>query len=142
MCIKKRSLLSLYNLYNSGFLLIELLVALLLLSISFLLIVGYQSRIIDIQRQAIKRMQAVDYAASFLEQLITGEKTITASGKQKSGDFSLEWHIFPQACPAVNIKQFVWVDVHVKWPNRVGSAHVIQLQTGLIRPLTRNTHHA
>jgi len=109
---------------HNGFLLLELLVALALLSGLLVLVAQYQAMSYAGQAHAVKHTQALSQARVVMEQLLAGEQPDQNS--QTADEITLAWHVtqpekptgsfdsLPQKMP----KGFVFVHVDAQWQDR------------------------
>ncbi|MEX0672377.1 MAG: prepilin-type N-terminal cleavage/methylation domain-containing protein [Candidatus Babeliales bacterium] len=134
---------ALYTHYK-GFLLIELLVALAMISFLSLMIAQYQGTIMGMHGSIQQRVQALHAAASFLEQVIGGKLAIGKKGKKEYRDdeddqdpsMVLEWVTHApapiQGIPIAELYQYITVTI--SWQDTYyDQKRFLTLKTGLLR---------
>jgi hypothetical protein len=120
-----------------GFLLIELLVAMAIMSGVAIALAQYQSRIIYIQKQACKRMEAVSLGATYLDKILATKKLPLVT-VEENNMFTIRYEKIQVPFVSLNLPQkigielptFYQVIVHVTW-NDMGQSHAIYLSCGI-----------
>jgi len=97
MKIFKKKLI--YHTYSNGFLMIELLVGLILSSFCILIVRDFTNLCFKTHQQTIDKIQAIEYAQTFIERSICkGGSGLSRVGQTSyDGRFLLSWRIAPYA---------------------------------------------
>lgn len=123
------------NAKYKGFFLIELLVAILLISGLSLVFAHYQGKSHQICAQTNQRIQAMHTATTFLEEVIGGSLAISAQGKKNIDDeYELIWKLSnPPKIQGLSVAdQCKIIEVTVTWDEH-GHQRTVTLQTGILR---------
>ncbi len=138
--------------HYKGFLLIELLVAIMIISSLSLILAQFQGNARNIHVACDERVDAIHKATSFLEQGIGSGRAFAKIGrKDKSSlsdrddarddrddrdNYTLVWRTYSpnpvNGLPIADVYQFV--DVTVSWDDYAGKKRSLQLTTGMVIP--------
>ena len=118
----------------SGFLLIELLVAIALMAAFSLAIARYQGYCWNSYHDLGQRVVALHKASSFLDELIGSGVKVAPTGKKEDpdDDFVLTWHTFTLGSTGRLGNLFRFITVNVSWEGHRGNTSTLGLTTGLI----------
>jgi len=112
---------------KKGFLLFEILTALVLFSMVCLLVAYQRSEIIKQEQEAFDRLQALTLARNAMES-ICNEKRISLPKRQKKDKFTINHRVEPLSIrPAKNLlipKYFKLVEISVTWQSAMGMRSV------------------
>ncbi len=118
-----------------GFFLIELLVAILLMSGLSLVFAHYQGKSHQICAQTNQRIEALHNATTFLEEVIGGSLAISAQGKKNIDDeYELTWKLSnPPKLQGLSVDDVCKIiEVTVTWDEH-GHQHSVTFKTGILR---------
>jgi type II secretory pathway pseudopilin PulG len=110
-----------------GFLMLELLVAILIMALMAFVCMGYYAKTMIIQRDTELYFQATTIASSALEKLLS-EKIVPMNNQQKEGLFSLNYTFKPFTSDG----NFVIVEVIVTWQSALKVPRTITLTSGFV----------
>jgi len=121
-----------------GYLLIELLIAVSIISGVALLVLRYQWNIIQIQHNALRRSKALDYAVSWLEQISQKSNIPPFLQKEvdgcrlaiKTGSMQVKSKPFANVLPVTNFKKLT---LEAKWKDVAGKERSFCIVTGMVQ---------
>jgi Tfp pilus assembly protein PilE len=119
-----------------GFLLIELLVSIMIMSSLSLILAQFQGNIRNIHRTSDEYVKAMHKATNFLEEIIGGNRIIQKNGSSDDDDgYSLSWNIYPsrpiKGLMIADVYHFVTVTV--SWKDALGNKRLLELATGVLK---------
>lgn len=122
-----------------GFLIIELLVAMAIMSIVIGTIAGYQWATISAQQDAKRHLQAVTIASSKLEAVLA-QKHLSVTPTEECDDFIVTWHVQTSQLPKIEqLSQpiigkkplFATIAVSVQWHSVRQALRSVTLTAGM-----------
>jgi len=125
-------------LQSDGYLLIELLIAVSMLSGVALLVFRYQWNIIQAQQNALRRSKAIDHAISWLEKISEKSDISPLLKKEidgckftiKTSPVHVKYKPFKNVVPVTNFKR---VTLEAKWADVAGKEKSFCIVTGIIK---------
>lgn len=116
LLMKKRNL--------HGFFMVEIAIAILIMTITAFICMGYYTKTVVIQKDTELYLQATTIASSALEKVIA-ERKMSAYTQKKEGLFTIDWHTHLQ-------DKFMFVDVVVRWQSALKTSRFIMLRSGFV----------
>lgn len=107
-----------------GFMMIELLIAILIMAIMAFVCMGYYTTTVIIQKDTALYLQATTLVSSALEKLLS-EQILPTQNQQQEGPFTIEWHT-----QKLNNTHFVTIEATVSWQSILKTPRTITIRSG------------
>lgn len=109
---------------KQGFLLIEVLIGLSMLSVVALAVGGYFHAILNVQAEGMQRLKALSIARTTMEHVCAGNLNLIVP---KQDQFSVEWELMPEVHSEYSRAQVI-----VSWYPHKGAIRTVTLESGVL----------
>ncbi len=109
---------------SQGFFMVELTIAILIMTITAFVCMGYYTKTLIIQKDTELYLHATTLASGALEKVIS-ERKMPSYTQRKEGLFTIDWH--------TQLKdKFMFIDVVVRWQSTLKTSRSITLRSGFV----------